>query len=260
MNKSLIFLISFVFFSSLAPQSIAMISAPSFPTGVYLGVGGGYNATKANVKDSAVHELNVGANPFTITGAANNVSAFSLTGLCGYLHQFKTSPFTMGLELFLSFHNGDKLYENTRRDPGGNNERIILKTRIRDQYEYGAKAIMGLIFKDVYHGYALVGFSRQDFKIDANMVNTDAAQFHSRTLSQKLKKTNIIVGLGIERTLQNFKFGLEWFYRIQNKSTIINNRLVDGVVGANPITASTPVTIKGSHCILFKMAYNFTSF
>lgn len=51
MNKYLISLVCFALSSSFTPQSRAMISTPSFPTGVYLGVGGGIQYVRSSVSN-----------------------------------------------------------------------------------------------------------------------------------------------------------------------------------------------------------------
>ena len=241
------------------PLSLSAQNEATFPTGIYAGVGGGYNSTKSTVGESTITETD-SPQPnsiFFIPGTRNGVSSLLVNALLGYLHRFNDSNITTGLELFFSYHMGSNIYRNDRRNAALNNLHAEIETKIHDKYEYGLKGLLGYIFYECYHLYGLVGVSNHSFATDTSFAVLNAGSRSTKFSRNKINKVSFLLGLGVEKAFQNFKFGMEWFYRFGTKKRSSD---IETLFAGEPAFSSTPRKIDSSYCILFKAIYNFNFF
>lgn len=233
------------------------LASTSFPRGVYVGLGGGYNKTKNAMKDVTAQE--VGAdNPFTISGQRQDLSSLGITGFLGYLHVFPQYSMTLGGEVFWTFHKGEQTFRQSKVDPGGNNLTFDINSRLRQQYEYGFKVLLGYLITSADHIYTLLGVSNKKFNETNNLkiINLVGGEIVNNNAKSNFTKTYFLVGLGYEKAAGPVRYGVEGFYQLGKKSETIRNSFHYVTNNSDP-TTQNPREIGNSYTVLFKVSYNF---
>lgn len=247
----------FVFTLIVCEKSFA---AESFPSGIYVGLGGGYNKTSTRMED--ITALESGATPFTISGQKKDLSTLTITGFLGYFHIFKKYSLTLGGELFWVYPKGDQDFQRLKSDPANNNVVVNINSKLHQRYEYGFKLMPGYLIDRINHVYGLLGVSNKNFNETNQLTSPDygGTQIpYSKSLTKNFSKTYFLVGLGYERAANKVRYGIEGFYQFGNKKTAFDNSVELPAAGTT-VTANGARKIENSYTILFKVSYNFNVF
>lgn len=249
--------ISYLFFLLFTINYAASATEP-FPTGLCVGIGGGYSQFKGTVSSGMKADNGVGIeeNNSRNSGFSNPSSVFQ--ALIGYLHKFDTN-ITVGGNFFYNYISGQTSH---RQSISVNTVKTLIHSRFRSSNEFGFYGTLGYVVKNFYHPYILMGISSKHFQeiTSFEIIDTLPNTQFQKNAKKTGRQTTYLCGAGVELFSGKIRYGVEGVYGyLLSKPIRTSGNVPDTGAGTNVISE---LRRRSEHCFLFliKATYNFNIF